>query len=101
MRTGPSPWAWTVGAPDRGCRRPDGWANPFSFVRAVRERFDGTIVLAGGISDGVALHAAQVLGADLGYMGTKFIATDESRADNDYRRALVEASLDDVVLSTR
>ncbi|WP_368680179.1 nitronate monooxygenase (plasmid) [Rhodococcus opacus] len=78
-----------------------GWANPFSFVRAVRERFDGTIVLAGGISDGVALHAARVLGADLGYMGTKFIATEESRADDDYRRALVEASLDDVVLSTQ
>lgn len=78
-----------------------GWANPFSFVRAVRERFDGTIVLAGGISDGVALHAAQVLGADLGYMGTKFIATAESQADSDYRRALVEASLDDVVLSTQ
>lgn len=78
-----------------------GWANPFSFVRAVRARFDGTIVLAGGISDGVALHAAQVLGADLGYMGTKFIATEESQADNDYRRALVEASLDDIVLSTQ
>ncbi|WP_213575944.1 nitronate monooxygenase [Rhodococcus sp. USK13] len=78
-----------------------GWANPFSFVRAVRERFNGTIVLAGGISDGVALHAAQVLGADLGYMGTKFIATEESQADSAYRRALVEASLDDVVLSTQ
>lgn len=78
-----------------------GWANPFSFVRAVRAQFDGTIVLAGGISDGVALHAARVLGADLGYMGTKFIATDESQADHEYRRALVEASLDDVVLSTQ
>lgn len=78
-----------------------GWANPFAFVRAVRERFDGTIVVAGGISDGVALHAAQVLGADLGYMGTKFIATIESRATDTYREALIEANLDDVVLSTR
>ena len=77
-----------------------GWVNPFAFVRAVRERLDGTIVLSGGISDGVALRAAIVLGADLGYMGTKFIATEECLAAPDYRRALVDASLDDVTLST-
>jgi NAD(P)H-dependent flavin oxidoreductase YrpB (nitropropane dioxygenase family) len=63
-----------------------GWANPFSFVRAVRSMFDGPIVLAGGISDGRALKAAQVLGCDLAYMGTRFIATMESMASDGYRR---------------
>lgn len=77
-----------------------GWANPLSFVRAVRGQFDGPIVLAGGVSDGVALWAAQALGADLAYMGTKFIATTESLADDAFRRALVESSLDDVTLTT-
>ena len=58
-----------------------GWLNPFVFVRAVRAFFDGPLVLAGGISDGHALRAAQALGCDLAYMGTKFIATRESMAD--------------------
>lgn len=57
-----------------------GWANPFAFVRAVRSMFDGPIVLAAGISDGHALKAARVLGCDLAYMGTGFIATKESMA---------------------
>ncbi|MFJ8816622.1 NAD(P)H-dependent flavin oxidoreductase [Amycolatopsis thermoflava] len=73
-----------------------GTANPFAFVRAARERFDGTIVLAGGISDGASVLAAQILGADLVYMGTKFIATTESLADEDYRAELVRSNLDDV-----
>ena len=77
-----------------------GWANPFAFVRAVRDRFDGPIVLAGGIADGAAIFAAEVLGADLAYLGTRFIATHESLADDDYRDALVEASLDDIVLTS-
>ncbi len=73
-----------------------GWINPFAFVRAVRERFDGPIVLAGGIGDGTALFCAQILGADLAYMGTKFIATDESAASPAYKQAIVDATLDDV-----
>jgi nitronate monooxygenase len=64
-----------------------GSANPFAFVRAVRERFDGTIVLAGGIADGVSLFAAEVLGADLAYMGTRFIATREPGLGRLPRRA--------------
>ena len=76
-----------------------GKANPFAFVRAVREFFDGTVVLAGGVSDGAALLAAQVLGSDLAYMGTPFIATRESLASAVYRAALVEATMDDVRLS--
>ncbi|HSV40353.1 MAG TPA: nitronate monooxygenase [Nocardioidaceae bacterium] len=76
-----------------------GQANPFAFVRAVREVFDGTIVLAGGISDGISLFAAEVLGADLGYMGTRFIATSESLASAEYQKALVSSTMDDVRLS--
>lgn len=77
-----------------------GWLNPFAFVRAVRAFYDGIIVLAGGISDGRALHAAEVLGCDLGYMGTKFIATRESMADEPHKRMLVDSSADDILLTT-
>ena len=55
--------------------------------------------MAGGISDGVALRAAQVLGCDLAYMGTRFIATRESLAEDAYRQMLVAASIDDVLLT--
>jgi nitronate monooxygenase len=77
-----------------------GWLNPFAFVRAVRGFFDGPIVLAGGIADGHALHAAEVLGCDLAYMGTKFIATRESLADARYKQMLVDSSADDILLTT-
>jgi len=77
-----------------------GWLNPFAFVRAVRAFFDGIIVLAGGVSDGRALHAAEVLGCDLAYMGTKFIATRESMADARYKAMLVASSADDILLTT-
>ena len=76
-----------------------GWLNPFAFVRAVRQFFDGPIVLAGGISDGHALRAAQALGCDLAYMGTKFIATQESMADPRYKAMLIESSADDILLT--
>ena len=74
-----------------------GWANPFAFVRAVRRFYDGPLVLAGGVGDGRALWAARVLGVDLGYMGTRFIATKESLAKPAYKQMLVQASLDDIV----
>jgi nitronate monooxygenase len=74
-----------------------GWANGFAFVRAVRSFFDGPLVLAGGVSDGCALWAAQTLGCDLGYMGTKFIATKESLASSTYKDMLIASELDDVV----
>lgn len=76
-----------------------GWANGFAFVRAVRALFDGPIVLAGGIADGHALWAARTLGGDLGYMGTRFIATRESMAVEGYKRMLVDSRLDDIMLS--
>jgi nitronate monooxygenase len=77
-----------------------GWLNPFVFVRAVRGFFEGPLVLAGGISDGHALRAAQALGCDLAYMGTKFIATRESMADIRYKEMLVASSADDILLTT-
>jgi nitronate monooxygenase len=77
-----------------------GWLNPFVFVRAVRRFFGGPIVLAGGISDGHALRAAEALGCDLAYMGTKFIATRESLADTRYKDMLVASNADDIVLTT-
>jgi nitronate monooxygenase len=76
-----------------------GWLNPFVFVRAVRGFFDGPIVLAGGIGDGHALRAAQALGCDLAYMGTKFIATRESMADARYKEMLVASGADDILLT--
>lgn len=74
-----------------------GWANPFAYVRAVRAIFDGPIVLAGGLSDGIGLKAALVLGCDLGSMGTRFIATRESLASEPYKQMLAASSLDDVM----
>ena len=76
-----------------------GWLNPFAFTRAVRQFFAGPIVLAGGISDGHALNAAIALGCDLAYMGTRFIATNESLAPPAYKEMLVAASADDVMLT--
>jgi len=76
-----------------------GWANGFAFVRAVRSFFDGPIILAGGISDGWSVFAAMSLGCDLAYMGTTFIATHESMAEEGYKRMLVECEFDDIMLS--
>lgn len=76
-----------------------GWLNPFVFVRAVRGFFDGPIVLAGGISDGHALCAAEHLGCDLAYMGTKFIATRESLAADRYKEMIVASTADDILLT--
>lgn len=76
-----------------------GWLNPLAYVRAVRDFFDGPVVLSGGISDGTALAAARVLGCDLGYIGTRLIAATESRASDEYRQMLVSATPDEIVLS--
>ncbi len=71
----------------------------FAFVDAVRQFWDGIIVLAGGISTGRGIRAAQALGADLVYMGTRFIATDESLAVQEYRQMIVDSSADDLILT--
>lgn len=71
----------------------------FAFVDAVRKFWDGIIVLAGGISTGRGIRAAQALGADLVYMGTRFIATDESLAVQEYRQMIVDSTADDLILT--
>ncbi|MBK5356102.1 nitronate monooxygenase [Pseudomonas sp. TH41] len=76
-----------------------GKLNPFAFVPAVRQFWDGPIALAGAIGDGRAIAAMQMLGADLAYMGTRFIATYESLASEQYREMLVTSDADDVVLT--
>jgi nitronate monooxygenase len=76
-----------------------GSISPFAFVPAVREFFDGAIALAGCIGTGAAVRAAEVLGADLAYVGTPFIVAEESLANADYRGMVTEATLDDLVLT--
>jgi len=71
----------------------------FAFAPAVREWFQGTLVLGGGIGSGRAIRAAQVLGADLAYLGTRLIACEESMAVPGYKQMLVEASAEDIVTS--
>ena len=68
-----------------------------TFVHMVREFWDGIIVLAGGMMNGSSLRAAQIMGADLAYMGTRFIATPESAADPRYKQMVVDCSFRDIV----
>ena len=73
----------------------------FSLVREIREFWDGCLVLGGGINDGYQIRAAEMLGADLAYMGTRFIATEESNASAAYKQMLVDASFDDLIYTDR
>jgi nitronate monooxygenase len=74
-----------------------GAVNPFALLPQVRERFDGVIILAGAISDGRSILAAQALGADLVYMGSRFLVTRESMASDDYKAMVIAAETKDVV----
>ena len=76
-----------------------GLLSPFAFVDEVRQFFDGEIILSGAISNGRAIRAAEVLGADYVYMGTRFIPTQESLAQDEYKEMVVEASGADIVTS--
>lgn len=73
----------------------------FSLVREIREFWDGCLVLGGGINDGFQVRAAEALGADLVYMGTRFLATRESQAQDDYKQMVVDASVADLVYTDR
>ena len=76
-----------------------GSLSPFAFVGAVREFFNGLVIVGGGISDGWGVAGAIACGADLVYMGTRFIPTVESRADPAYKQMLVDCTADDLVVS--
>jgi nitronate monooxygenase len=78
-----------------------GTLNPFTFVSQLRAQFDGCIVLGGALGHGRQVRAAQVLGADLAYMGTRFIATEESNADARFKQMILDAQSTDVVYTNK
>ena len=76
-----------------------GVKSPFALIQEIREWFDGPLALSGAIANGRAVLAARALGADLAYIGSAFIATEEARASDAYKQAIVAASSDDIVYS--
>ena len=77
-----------------------GVKSPFALVAEIREWFDGPIALSGAIASGDAVLAAQAMGADLAYVGSAFIATEEARAADAYKEMIVASSSDDIVYSS-
>jgi nitronate monooxygenase len=73
--------------------------SPFAMVQEIRQWFDGPLILSGSIASGGAILAAQAMGADLAYIGSPFIATDEARAADDYKQMIVDSNSDDIVYS--
>ncbi len=78
-----------------------GTCNPFTFVSQLRAQFDGTIVLAGALGNGQHIRAAQVLGADMAYMGTRFIATAEANAKPSYKQMILAAESSDIIYTNK
>ena len=76
-----------------------GVKSPFALVQEIREWFSGPIALSGAMSTGDAVLATQALGADFAYIGSAFIATEEARASDDYKRCIVDSNSDDIVYS--
>ncbi len=77
-----------------------GVKSPFALIQEIREWFDGPLALSGSISTGDAVLAAQAMGADLGYIGSAFIATEEARASEAYKQCIVDSNSDDIVYSS-
>jgi nitronate monooxygenase len=76
-----------------------GVKSPFALVQELRQWFDGPLALSGSISTGSAILAAQAMGADFAYMGSAFIATEEARASDAYKQAIVDNDSDEIVYS--
>ncbi|MGJ3254792.1 MAG: NAD(P)H-dependent flavin oxidoreductase [Alcanivorax sp.] len=76
-----------------------GTQSPFALVQEIREWFDGPVLLSGSIAKGDAILAAQAMGADLAYIGSAFIATDEANADERYKQSIVDSSASDIIYS--
>ncbi|MGB3215756.1 MAG: nitronate monooxygenase family protein [Alphaproteobacteria bacterium] len=74
-----------------------GTLNPFAFVNEIRGFYDGILILAGALSHGKDILAAQVMGADFAYMGTRFIATTESAADPAYKQMLCDSTSAEII----
>ena len=77
-----------------------GMLSPFALVREVRRFYDGPIALSGAIAHGASILAAQAMGADFAYMGTRFIATEEARAVEGYKQMIVDSTAQDIVYSS-
>lgn len=77
-----------------------GTTSPFALVKEVREIFDGTIILSGSMSKGSDALAAQAIGADLAYIGTRFIATEEANAPAGYKEMIVKSKSADIVYTS-
>ena len=77
-----------------------GVLSPFALVKEIRSVFAGTIILSGAMSTGADVLAARALGADLAYLGTRFIATEEANAPADYKQMLVESRGEDIVYTS-
>ncbi len=77
-----------------------GVKSPFALIQEIREWFDGPLALSGAISTGGGVLAAQAMGADLAYIGSAFIATEEARASDAYKQAIVDGTSDDIVYSS-
>ncbi|HSI56120.1 MAG TPA: nitronate monooxygenase family protein [Ideonella sp.] len=76
-----------------------GVKSPFALIQEIRQWFDGPVALSGAMATGGAVLAAQAMGADFAYIGSAFIATDEARAVEGYKQAIVDGSSDDIVYS--
>lgn len=76
-----------------------GTISPFALITEIREWFGGPLLLAGAIATGGGILAAQAMGADMAYIGSLFIASQEARASEDYKRAITESSAKDIVYS--
>ena len=77
-----------------------GTQSPFALIQEIRAWFDGPIALSGAIATGRAVLAAQAMGADLAYIGSPFIATEEANAVGDYKQMIVESGAEDIVYSS-
>lgn len=77
-----------------------GTLSPFALVKEIREIFDGTVILSGSMSRGNDVVAARAMGADLAYIGTRFIATSEANAPADYKQMIVESRASDIVYTS-
>ena len=74
--------------------------SPFALLREVKEWFDGTILLSGSIGDGFSIASALALGADLAYVGSRFIPTYESAADEIYKKMILDSKAEDVLYTS-
>jgi nitronate monooxygenase len=77
-----------------------GGASPFALLREIRSFFDGTIILSGAMSSGADVFAALALGADMAYIGTRFLATTEANVPPEYKQMIVESSSDEIVYTS-